>query len=201
MKKRRPEARPAEILAAALTLFSERGFAATRLEDVAARAGLSKAAIYLYFADKSALLAAIVEAAVQTNIATVRERLGPPTGPVAPHLRTLLATIATILRTTAFPDLMKLIIAESRAQPEIGRLYLDRVIGSAFPLVQSLIARGVETGEFRPIDPAMTVRSLVAPMLLAALWRSVFEPIGAEPLDIDALAAHHADLIIRGLAP
>jgi AcrR family transcriptional regulator len=200
-KKRRPDARPGEILAAALDLFSERGFAATRMEDVAARAGLSKAAIYLYFADKTALLRAIVDDAIETNITTIRDRVLAQQGPVAPMLRTLLATFATVLRTTRFPDLIKLIISESRARPEIGHLYLDHAIGRAFPLVQSLIARGIATGEFREVDPAMTVRSIVGPMLLAALWRSVFEPIGAEPLDIDALARHHADLILAGLRP
>lgn len=201
-RRRRPDARPGEILAAALDLFAERGFAATRMEDVAARAGLSKAAIYLYFADKTALLGAVVDATIASNLNAVAGAAATHQGPVGPLLARLLQTVATQLRTTRFPDLAKLIIAESRAHPEIGRLWLDHVIRRALPLVCALIQRGVDSGEFRPLDVPMTARSVFGPMLLAALWRSVFEPLGGETLDIDALARHHADIILSGiLAP
>ena len=201
VRKRRPEARPQEILAAALTLFSERGFAATRLEDVAALAGLSKAAIYLYFPDKNALLRAIVEEAVSANLDAVRSVLAAHHGPVAPFTSIFLETMATRLSTSHLADVIKLVVAESRAHPDIGRLYLDTNISRAIPILQSLIERGIARGEFRPVDPALTVRCIVGPMVLAALWRSVFEPIGGEPLDIVALARQHADLIINGLLP
>ena len=201
VRKRRPEARPQEILAAALTLFSERGFAATRLEDVAALAGLSKAAIYLYFPDKNALLRAIVEEAVSANLDAVRSALAAHHGPVAPFTSIFLETMATRLSTSHLADVIKLVVAESRAHPDIGRLYLDTNISRAIPILQSLIERGIARGEFRPVDPALTVRCIVGPMVLAALWRSVFEPIGGEPLDIVALARQHADLIINGLLP
>jgi AcrR family transcriptional regulator len=199
-RKRRPDARPAEILAAALELFAARGFAATRMEDVAAAAGLSKAAIYLYFPDKLALLAGVVDGALQANLAGIAAAMHGHEGQAAPLLRRFLLTLATLLRTSRFPDLAKLIIAESRAHPEIGRLWLDHVIAHAFPLVRGLIERGVAAGEFRTVDSAMTARCVVAPMLLAALWRSVFEPLGGAVLDIEALAAHHADLLLHGLA-
>ena len=200
MPQRRPEARPGEILAAALDLFAERGFAATRLEDVAARAGLSKAAIYLYFPDKTALLGAVVDQTVSGNIAALTTTITEHRGPAAALLSEFLGRAATLLGNSRVPDLAKLVIAESRAHPEIGRLWLEHVIHRAFPLVCGLIERGIAAGEFRRVDPAMTARCVVAPLLLAALWRSVFEPLGGDPLDIDALAAHHADLMLAGLA-
>jgi AcrR family transcriptional regulator len=199
--RRRPEARPSEILAAALDLFSERGFTATRLEDVAARAGLSKAAIYLYFKDKSSLLNAIVQETAVTNVDHIRVIAAAHTGPVAPLLRQVLEILADRIRNSHLPQLIKLVIAESRAHPEIGRQYLENVIGRAMPTVQSLIERGIANGEFRAVDPSLTVRCLIAPMLLAAIWRGVFEPIGAPPVDASGLARLHADLIIRGLTP
>ena len=199
-RQRRPEARPGEILAAALDLFAERGFAATRLDDVAARAGLSKAAIYLYFPDKTALLGAVVDQAVGDNLATIGATIAGHRGPAGPLLGEFLGRAATLLGNSRFPDLAKLVVAESRAHPEIGRLWLDHVIRRAFPLVCGLIERGIASGEFRRVDPAMTARCVVAPLLLAALWRSVFEPLGGEVLDIDALAAHHAELLLTGLA-
>jgi AcrR family transcriptional regulator len=200
-RKRRPEARPAEILEAALDLFTERGFKATRLEDVASRAGLSKAAIYLYFKDKTSLLMALVQAMAGANIDLASGMIAQHQGPVAPLLRQLLGFMAGRIDQSRMPDLMKLVISESRAHPEIGRFYLDNVIGKGLPLFESVIERGVSTGEFRKVDTRLTVKCLVGPMVLAAIWKSAFEPIGAEPIDISALAAHDADLIIRALQP
>jgi AcrR family transcriptional regulator len=198
-RKRRPDDRPREILEAALDLFSERGFSATRLEDVASRAGLSKASIYLYFNDKTALLKAIVETVASSNLAAAGNLVAGQQGPVAPLLQQLLGFMAGRIRDTRLPDLIKLIISESRAHPEIGRFYLEHVIGKALPLFESLIVRGVASGEFRPVDPRLTVKCLIGPMLLGAIWKSVFEPIGAEALDIEALARHQGELIVRAL--
>ncbi|WP_422000552.1 TetR family transcriptional regulator [Reyranella sp.] len=198
-QRRAPAERPAEILEAALALFVEKGFAGTRLDDVAARAGLSKAAIYLYFDDKTALFRGVVRQAVSGNLDTVAAMLAAHRGPVAPLLPRILEFMASRIEDTPMAAVAKVVIAESRAFPEIGRFYLDEVIGQGMPMLEGLIRRGVASGEFRAVDPAMTVRSIIGAMLLAVLWRSVFEPIGAERLDVRALARHHADLIVRGL--
>src|SRR5262249_55037441 len=198
-QRRAPAERPAEILEAALVLFVEKGFAATRLDDVAARAGLSKAAIYLYFADKTALFQGVVGQAVTVNLGHVEAMLKTHQGPVAALLPRILEFMGGRIEQTPMAAVAKLVISESRAFPEIGRFYLKEVIGRAFPLIEGLIKRGIAQGEFRRVDPAMTVRSLIGPMLLAAIWRSVFEPIGAEKLDVKALARHHADLMMRAL--
>jgi AcrR family transcriptional regulator len=198
-QRRAPAERPGEIIDAALTLFVEKGFAATRLDDVAARAGLSKAAIYLYFEDKMALFRGVVRQAVAANLGTVADMVNAHRGPVAPLLVGILEFMAGRLEYTPIASVAKLVLAESRAFPEIGHFYLDEVIGRGFPLLEGLIARGIAQGEFRAVDPAMTVRSLVGAMLLAGLWRTVFEPIGAEKLDIEAFARHHADLMLHAL--
>jgi AcrR family transcriptional regulator len=200
-RKRRPDDRPREILDAALDLFSERGFSATRLEDVASRAGLSKASIYLYFNDKTSLLKAVVESVASPNLAQAGDLVAAHKGPVAPLLQQLLGFMAGRMRQTRLPDLIKLVISESRAHPELGRFYLEHVIGKALPMFQSLIERGIASGEFRAIDARLTVKCLIGPMLLGAIWKSVFEPLGAEPLDIEALARHQGELITRALQP
>jgi AcrR family transcriptional regulator len=200
-RKRRPEARSAEILEAALDLFTERGFKATRLEDVASRAGLSKASIYLYFKDKTSLLMAIVQATAGANVSLAGNMISQHQGPVAPLLQQLLGFMAGRIDQSRMPDLMKLVISESRAHPEIGRFYLDNVIGQALPLFQTLIERGIATGEFRAVDPRLTVKCIVGPLVLAALWKSVFVPIGAEPINIEDLVRLHADFILRALRP
>ena len=198
-QRRAPAKRPGEILEAALALFVEKGFAATRLDDVAARAGLSKAAIYLYFEDKTALFQGVVRQAIGSNLLTVEELARAHQGPVATLIPAILDFMASRVEDTPMASIAKVVIAESRAFPEIGRFYLKEVIGRGIPIFEGLIARGVESGEFRKVDPMLTVRSLIGPMLLSIIWKTVFEPIGADKLDVRALARHHADLMLHAL--
>jgi AcrR family transcriptional regulator len=200
-QRRAPAERPNEIVEAALALFVEKGFAGTRLDDVAARAGLSKAAIYLYFEDKMALFQGVIRQTVSSNLLTVEALARAHQGPVAALIPGMLDFMASRIEDTPMASIAKVVIAESRAFPEIGRFYLKEVIGRGVPLFESLIARGVATGEFREVDPVLTVRSLVGPMVLSIIWKTVFEPIGAEKLDVRALARHHADLMLHALRP
>jgi len=200
-QRRAPAERPKEILDAALELFVERGFAGTRLDDVAERAGLSKAAIYLYFEDKMALFQGVIRQAVVSNFSMVETMLAAHRGSVAGLIPPMLQFMASRIEETPLASIAKLVIAESRAFPEIGRFYLKEVIGRGSPLFEGLIRRGIEQGDFRAVDPGLTVRSMVGPMLLAVLWKTVFEPIGAERLDVKALARHHADLMLHALKP
>ena len=200
-QRRAPSERPQEILEAALGLFVEKGFAGTRLDDVAERAGLSKAAIYLYFKDKEALLEGVIRQTISANLGTVEALAKAHQGKVSNLIPAILEFMASRVEDTPMPSIAKLVIAESRAYPEIGRFYLKEVIGRGIPLFEGLIARGVAQGEFRPVDPMLTVRSLIGPMLLSVIWKTVFEPIGAEKLDVRALARHHADLMLHALRP
>ena len=198
-KPRRPEARPTEILGAALELFAEKGFSATRMDDVAARAGLSKAGVYLYFKDKTALLKALVEEMAGANVAVARGIVEAHQGPISPLIANILAFLAGQLRHTRFAELVKIVISESRAHPDVGRLYLDSVIGQGLPLFEGLIRRGIAAGEFRSVDPGFAARAMMGPMLLAIIWKTVFEPIGAEALDIEGFAAQHTDIFLKGI--
>jgi AcrR family transcriptional regulator len=200
-RQRRPEARPGEILAAALALFSKKGFSATRMDEVAARAGVSKGVIYLYFPDKTALLKALVKQATGGQITQVAQLADNLDGPVAPLLRQLIQQMAWRVESTELPSIIKLVIAESRAHPEIGKFYLKNVIGAALPILERLIRRGIAAGEFREVDARLAAKCLMGPMLLSAIWRSVFAPLGAEAIDTKALAGLHADLFLKGLEP
>ena len=200
-QRRAPAERPQEILEAALSLFVEKGYAGTRLDDVAERAGLSKAAIYLYFEDKTALFQGVVRQAIGSNLLTVEELARAHQGPVATLIPAILDFMASRVEDTPMASIAKVVISESRAFPEIGRFYLKEVIGRGIPIFEGLIARGVESGEFRKVDPMLTVRSLIGPMLLSIIWKTVFEPIGADKLDARALARHHADLMLHALRP
>ena len=139
--RRRAEARPDEVLDAALALFVEKGFAGTRLDDVAARAGLSKAAIYLYFEDKMALFQGVIRQAISSNLLTVEALTRAHQGPVADLIPRILDFMASRVEDTPMALIAKVVIAESRAFPEIGRFYLKEVIGRGIPMFEGLIAR------------------------------------------------------------
>jgi AcrR family transcriptional regulator len=196
--RRRKEARPDEILAAALASFAERGFAATRLEDVAARAGISKGTLYLYFKGKEELFEAVVRATLVPNLERLEALTASFDGPSARLLERLLLTIAGVVdsRVGAIP---KLVIAEAGNFPDLARFYLDEVVRRGLRLIGTILRRGIERGEFRPVDVDHTVFCVIAPMVIAALWKNSLEPHDDAPLDAQALARAHLGLLLRGL--
>ena len=199
-RQRRPDDRPAEILAAALSVFAKKGFSQARMEDIATRAGLSKGALYLYFPDKVTLLKALVKQATGGQISMASAMAQAETA-VSPLIMHFASTLAARAQDTELPFILKLVIAESQAHPEIGKFYLENVVLQAIPMMEKLIARGIATGEFRAVNPAHAVKSLMGPFLLSALWRSVFEPLGADQLDVRALITQHVDIFLKGLRP
>jgi AcrR family transcriptional regulator len=196
--RRRKDARPDEILAAALASFAERGFAATRLEDVAARAGVSKGTLYLYFKGKEELFEAVVRATLLPNLERVEALAASFEGPSALLLERLLLTIAGVMdsRVGAIP---KLVIAEAGNFPELARFYLDEVVRRGLRLIGMILKRGIERGEFRAVDVDHAVFCVIGPMLLAALWKNSLEAYDDAPMDTQALVRAHLDLLLRGL--
>jgi AcrR family transcriptional regulator len=196
--RRRKEARPDEILAAALASFAERGFAATRLEDVAARAGISKGTLYLYFKGKEDLFEAVVRATLVPNIERLEALTATFDGPSAQLLERLLLTVARVVESKvgAIP---KLVVAEAGNFPELARFYLDEVVHRGLRLIGSILRRGIRRGEFRPLDVEHAAFCVFGPILLAALWKNSLEPYDDAPLDAQALARVQLDLLLRGL--
>jgi AcrR family transcriptional regulator len=196
--RRRKEARPDEILAAALASFAERGFAATRLEDVAARAGISKGTLYLYFKGKEELFEAVVRATLLPNLERVEALAATFDGPSALLLERLLLTIAGVMdsRVGAIP---KLVIAEAGNFPGLARFYLDEVVRRGLRLIGTILRRGIERGEFRAVDVDHAVFCVIGPMLLATLWKNSLEAYDDAALDTQALVRAHLDLLLQGL--
>lgn len=198
--RRRKEARPHEITAAALELFAERGFAVARLEDVAARAGISKGTLYLYFPNKEELFKAVVRDAVVATIDEAERLAGSFTGSSFALLETVVRRLAARIVGTRAGVIPKLIVAEAGNFPELARFYHDEVARRGFATVAAVLRRGMERGEFRPVDARAMVPVIIGPLLLAALWKSTFEPVAAEPLDIAALLDTHLDHLRRSLS-
>jgi AcrR family transcriptional regulator len=198
-RRRRKEARPREILRAALETFADKGFAATRLEDVAARAGVGKGTLYLYFSSKEELLKAVVREGLLPNIARA-ERLAADHGrSCAELLRLLFELAARRIARSRLSAIPKLVLAEASNFPDLARFYLDEVIHRGFALLGGIVRRGIERGEFRPVDVQHTARLLIAPLLFLALWRHSFARLEPVPLDAVAFSRSHLDLVLRGL--
>ena len=197
--ERRKEARPAEIVAAALHLFSDRGFAATRLEDVATVAGVSKGTVYLYFDSKEQLFEAVVREAITPNIARAEALVDGFEGPTPDLLRGLFAFVGDVLETP-LTGVMKLIVSESGNFPQLARMYADLVLRRAFALMRRVLERGVSRGEFRPMDLHATVPLVVAPILLLGVWKHSFGAHTDLTLDRRKVLEAHCENLLRGLA-
>lgn len=199
--RRRPAHRPAEILAAALEVFAERGFQAARLEEVAKRAGVSKGALYLYFETKADLFRAVVTEAISPNIERIKAMASAEV-PFETAARMGLGMLArTVVSDRRVTGVVKLVIAESRNHPELATIWHETVVEPGLQLMGGLIARAQARGEVRPGDPRLFAFGLMGPMVLSMVWRETFEPVGAPALDVVALAEQHLDTVLKGMRP
>lgn len=198
---RRKEARPGDIVAAALAVFAEKGFARAKMEEIASRAGLSKGGLYLYFDTKEAVFRAVVQQAVAPNIEAIAMHVVNSELPFADCVRGLLARLAALVAEKPVGAVAKMVIGESRNFPELAKVWHDDVVLKAIGMLSALVERAQARGEAAPGDPRIHAFSILGPMLIGILWRETFTPVGGARIDLAALAAQHAETAIRGLAP
>jgi len=200
--RRRPDARPAEILSAALEVFAAQGFAAARLEEIARRAGVSKGAIYLYFETKEQLFRAVVTEMIAPNLEAARAAASRPDMPFEPMVRTAIGMMARVIADDRrIAGIAKLVIAESRTRPELAQVWRQAMVGPGLALLTGAISAAQARGEVRAGDPRAYAMGLIGPILMGVIWRETFEPVGAEPVDIVALASQHLDTALKGMKP
>ena len=168
--RRLPEERPGQILTAALAVFGERGLAAARLEDVAKRAGLSKGTIYLYFPNKEELFREMVRHHVVSAIEEREQLVSSASGSASDVLDEYLRSYWKFIRSEHFAPLFRLILAELQNFPDLARFYADEVVARSKRLLSTIITRGIESGEFWPVDPDVAARMLTAPFVMHGVW-------------------------------
>lgn len=200
-KRRRKEARPQELLDAALELFVEKGFAATRAEEVAQRAGASKGTLYLYYSSKEELLKAVIREHLSARIAAGAVLAGQHRGSMAQLLREVFSQWWQGIFDSPTSGVFKLIITEVRNFPDIADFYQAEVVEPGERLIGSIVQRGIDNGEFEPFDVATVVHSLVLPMVMVCLHK---HSLGAcvrhqDHFDAPNFIRDHVDLIMRGL--
>ncbi|MFA5121241.1 TetR/AcrR family transcriptional regulator [Zavarzinia sp.] len=197
--RRRKEARPAEMLEAALPVFLKKGFAAARIEDIAAAAGVTKGTVYLYFPSKQAIFEAVVRQAILPRIDMAEALVAGHRGPAAPLLARLIEELGGRVVTTDLAHIAKLVIAEAGNFPEIARFYRREVIARGESLMSRVYALGVAGGEFPDLPIPIVTKLIIAPVLIAAIWRTTFAPVDDRPFDPIELIRAHARVLTAGL--
>jgi AcrR family transcriptional regulator len=194
------EIRSQDILSAALELFAEKGFAATRLDDIAARAGVSKGTVYLYFSNKEDLFRAVIHEGILPILDQGEMLVAAYPGNSSALLREVLHSWWRLIGSTPLAGVPKLMICEARNFPDTARYYHDHVILRGRRLVAGVLERGMALGEFRPMDIEMAIDLIIAPILMQAIWHFSMAPCCREAaqdplryLDV------HFDLLYGGL--
>ena len=195
---RRAEARPEEILDAALAEFTERGFEPARMEDIAKRAGISKGAVYLYFPSKDALLRALIDAKISPLAAQIEGLAKAGAANPSMTLKLLAHAAAQRLSDPKLIAVPRLVIGLSARFPELAVFYRTHVVERARGALESVIKAGIVKGEFRNVDPAAVVRAFIGPIFFEAMWAHVLrgESAFADP---SKLIETQLNLLFEGL--
>ena len=200
-RARRKEARPGELLEAALALFVEKGFAATRVEEVAARAGVSKGTLFLYFPSKEELFKAVVRENASRHLHDAFREVAGYAGTSAELLHEFIRRWWTQYGGTPAAGLTKLIMSEAANFPDLAQYYQDEVVQPSHELVRRIVHRGIARKEFRAIDLTLASHLIVAPLVQMVTWRFSLAPCcpATQMPDPLKLLDMHADMAVRGL--
>jgi len=182
-----------------LELFVERGFAATRLEDVASRAGVSKGTLYLYFKSKDELFKSVVRGGILPAIAKAEALVGQFAGSTSELLRAVVTGIWNSVGGTLLSGIPKLIISESGNFPDLAQFYYREVIQRGLAVMAGILTRGVQRGELRKLDVESAARAMIGPILLMMLWRHSFQRFESEPLAVERYFDSYLTLVLDGL--
>lgn len=197
--RRRADQRPDEVLDAALSLFVDQGYAHTSVAQIAKAAGISKGAVYLYFPSKQAIL----EGLVQRAVTPVADRALAGATLARGDLRTTLgAILQAIVATLSNPKIFaipKIVIREAVVAPEIAEMYRKAVLDRVLPVATGLIRHGIDSGQLRPVDPELTLRTIMGPIILHVLLAEIFGIQPERGLALDELADNHLDILLNGL--
>ena len=200
-RERRKEARPGELIEAALDLFVEKGFAATRVDEVAARAGVSKGTLFLYFPSKEELFKAVVRENIAGRFAEWTLELDAFEGSTDDLLRYCYKVWWERIGNTKASGITKLMLSEAHHFPEITQFYQREVMRPGQALIRRILQRGMDRKEIRPLDLDYAVYLVLAPMIFLMLWKHSMGACvpDALALDPEKYLAMQADNILHGL--
>ena len=198
--RRRKDARPEEIVSAALEVFADRGFAATKLEDVARKAGVTKGTIYLYFENKEALFKALIRQTIVPVIAQGEALAQSFTGSARDLFERLVREYWRVVGETSLASIPRLMVAEAGNFPELARFYYQEVVSRGQSLMAGVLERGIKAGEFKKVNLGVATKLAMAPLLHAVIALRAFGPCMPEGFDVARYLDTHIDLFLHGIA-
>ncbi len=200
-RQRRKEARPGELLDAALALFVEKGFAATRVDEVAARAGVSKGTLFLYYPSKEELFKAVIHETLAGRFDEWNAEFEAFTGSSAELVRYCLHSWWERIGMTQASGITKLVMSEAGTFPDVAAYYQQTVISPGHALLRRVLQRGVASGEFHPMNLDLAVYSLIAPMIFLLTWKHSMAPCcpPADQIEPEAFIDTQVNLLLHGM--
>jgi AcrR family transcriptional regulator len=185
-------ARRDAVLAAALDEFSARGFAATRIDDVARRAGVAKGTIYLYFRDKEALFKDLVRTMLVPLVAALEAP--PPDVPIRALLEAFIDLFVREIYGTKRRAVLRLVITEGPRFPKLAEFYYCSVVERAMTAMRALLERAARRGELKHDALLQFPQLVIAPGIVAIIWSGLFDRFA--PLDVAAMMRAHLDVLL-----
>lgn len=200
-RQRRKQARPGELLDAALSLFVEKGFAATKVEEVAARAGVSKGTLFLYYPSKEDLFKAVIHETLAGRFNEWNAEFEAFEGSSAELVRYCLHSWWERIGMTQASGITKLVMSEAGTFPEVAAYYQQHVINPGHTLLKRILQRGIDRREFRTMDLDLAVYSLIAPMIFLLTWKHSMAPCcpPSQQIDPGAFIDSQVDLLLQGM--
>ena len=194
--RRRKEDRPQEIAEAAFETFAEKGYASTRVEEVAKRAGVSKGLLYLYFKTKEELFKAVIRSLVVPRLNALTASIDTAGLTAEAFLRGPFLEFAKQVPGSPVAVVVRLMISEGPKHPDLVQYYWDNVVSQGLAAIRRLLQRGVAAGEFRQSRVSELPHLVIMPVVFSVMFRLLFEK---QPLDTDALMETHVDMLIAHL--
>lgn len=199
--QRRPDARPDEILDAALQVFGAQGFSGARLEDIARAAGVSKGTLYLYFDSKEEMFRAMIRARIVSVLEEGERELLTAEGSTRTKLELLMRRIWAVVGDPSMARIIKLVHGELNNFPELARFYYEEVILRVRALGLRVLSQGVEAGEIRPEQAQFAARAMPSMLVMGSKMLHFFAPLDPAPLTAEQIVNGTIDLVLHGVLP
>ncbi len=193
----RADLRPEQILEAALREFSQHGYAAARIDDVARRAKIAKGTVYLYFKSKRELFQAVIRHVIRPGLDTIQEFVNEFEGPSEQLLEVMLEQMYRAVRNPRIREVERLMIAESAKFPQLAEYYYHEVVKRGLNMARLVVERGVARGEFHATAMAVYPQAIIGPAAMIVTWNLLFGK--RRPIPLEEYRRAHLDLILHGL--
>ncbi len=197
--KRRKDERPLEIMMAALDLFVQKGFSATKIDDIAKRANVSKGTVYIYYSSKENLFKTMVYELMVPKISEVEDYIATYKGSQIKLLRMVAVQWWVTIKASGLTGIPKLIISEADKFPDITKFYVIEVIHRIQAILANIIKAGTTNGEFREVNPILSARVILSSLVYFSMWDISLKKYDQNGLKVEDLIEQQIDIVINGI--